>query len=253
MPTPIPPCCLKSFPWTGTPTGTETSLSSLPTYTTGTNRRSALLFIPDLLGWRFPNARLLADAFAAEANLTVFMPDFFAGEELDRDAILEGRWGDLDLLDFSERNARGVREGAVVAAARELRARFERVGAVGYCYGGWAVLRLGAREEGGLLDCGVVGHPSWVVEGDFDGFGNVPLQILAPEVDGQFTDELKGYAFRKLVLEKKGDDGVPVDWVHYPGVAHGCLTKGDENVKGEREAMVKGKDAAVGWLKQWLS
>ena len=54
-------------------------------------------------------------------------------------------------------------------------------------------------------------------------------------------------------MERKGDEGVPVDWVHFPGVEHGCLTKGDEKVKGEREAMVKGKDAAVGWFRQYLS
>ena len=54
-------------------------------------------------------------------------------------------------------------------------------------------------------------------------------------------------------MERKGDEGVPVDWVHFPGVEHGCLTKGDENVKGEREAMVKGKDATVGWFRQYLS
>jgi hypothetical protein len=55
------------------------------------------------------------------------------------------------------------------------------------------------------------------------------------------------------VLERKGDDGVPFEWVHFLGVAHGCLTKGDEKVKGEREAMVRGKDAVVGWFRQWLS
>ena len=41
-------------------------------------------------------------------------------------------------------------------------------------------------------------------------------------------------------------------YVHFPGVAHGCLTKGDEKVEGEREAMAKGKDDAVRWFKLWL-
>ena len=46
---------------------------------------------------------------------------------------------------------------------------------------------------------------------------------------------------------------MPVEWVHFPGVAHACLTKGDERIKGERDAMVRGKDEAVGWFRQWLS
>jgi hypothetical protein len=54
-------------------------------------------------------------------------------------------------------------------------------------------------------------------------------------------------------MERKGDDGVEVDWVHFPGQVHGCMTKGDENTKGERAAMIRGKDSAVGWFRQWLS
>ncbi len=38
-----------------------------------------------------------------------------------------------------------------------------------------------------------------------------------------------------------------------PGVAHGCLTKGNAEVEGEREAMLRGKNAAVWWLKLHLS
>jgi len=30
------------------------------------------------------------------------------------------------------------------------------------------------------------------------------------------------------------------------------LTKGDEGIEGEREAMVRGKDGAVGWFREWL-
>lgn len=79
------------------------------------------------------------------------MPDFFGGEVLDRDALLEGRWGDIDIKGFAERNARSVRETEIFSATRELRGRFERVGAVGYCYGGWGLMvRVGGecnREE----------------------------------------------------------------------------------------------------------
>ena len=54
-------------------------------------------------------------------------------------------------------------------------------------------------------------------------------------------------------MERQGKDGVSAEWVHFPGVAHGCLTKGDEMVQGEREAMIRGKDSAVAWFKQWLA
>jgi dienelactone hydrolase len=210
-------CCLKSFDWNGSPTGHVSTLASLPTYITGSNASAAVLYIHDALGWEFVNARFLADHFAREANVTVYMPDFFGGEVLDAVAIKEGRWADLDMKGFSARNARDVREPEIMAVARELRARYKKLGTVGYCFGGWAVLvsywkpidvhacvdveqRLGAKEhDPPLVDCVVCAHPSWATNDDIDGYGSVPVMFLAPEKDSMFPDEMKEYAFRKLV------------------------------------------------------
>jgi dienelactone hydrolase len=133
-------CCLKHFSWSGTPSGTESTLAGNPTYITGSNPHAAILYVHDALGWQFSNARLLADHFAQEANATVYMPDFFGGEVLDQAAILEGRFGDIDMAGFAARNAREVREPEIFACARELRGKYAKLGTVGYCYGGWAVM-----------------------------------------------------------------------------------------------------------------
>lgn len=143
------PCCINHFTWDGTPSGSKSNLADLPTYITGSNSHSAVLYVHDALGWNFSNARLLADHFAKEADVTVYMPDFFGGESLDETAVLEGRWGDLDMPGFSKRNARSVREPEIFACARELRGKYERVGCVGYCFGGWAVMASACiRDEG---------------------------------------------------------------------------------------------------------
>ncbi|KAL6706248.1 hypothetical protein ACN47E_005983 [Coniothyrium glycines] len=247
-PNTVQPCCLTSFQWDGTPCGSETSLANLPTYVVGTNSHAAVLIVHDALGWTFKNTRLLADHYAREANVTVYMPDFFGGERIDAEAIIAGRWKDLDLEGFRKRNAREIREPQIFAAATALREQgYRKIGAVGYCFGGWAVLRL-AHSQNPLADCICVAHPSWTTAADFDHVG-VPIQILAPEVDAMFSDDLKAYVFHKLVCEKKT---VPTEYIHFPGVAHGCMTKGDENVKGEREAMAKGKDDTVRWFRLWL-
>ncbi|KAH7349036.1 alpha/beta-hydrolase [Pyrenochaeta sp. MPI-SDFR-AT-0127] len=246
-------CCLKNFAWDGTPTGHETTLSTNPTYVTGTNPTAAVLYVHDALGWKFGNARLLADHIAREANVTVYMPDFFGGEELDKSAILQGRFQDLDIVGFTTRNSREIREPEIFACAKALKDMgHHKIGAMGYCYGGWGVLRLAAPQpplHTPLVDAIVCAHPSWVTKADIDDVAT-PIQFLAPENDDYFPPELKLYAFQKLVLEKKS---VPVEWVHFPGVAHGCLTKGDEKVEGEREAMAKGKDSVVNWFRQWLT
>lgn len=199
------PCCLRHFSWTGTPTGTESTLASLPTYISHPNSSSppdskaAVLYVHDALGWTFPNARLLCDHFAREANVTVYMPDFFGREVLDREKVLAGKWAELDMEGFQARNARAIREPEILAAARELREKYAKLGAVGYCFGGWAVLRLGAEK---LVDCVVCAHPSWVTKDDIDNYSTVPLQFLCPEVDSQFSDDLKFHAFQKLVSRR---------------------------------------------------
>jgi dienelactone hydrolase len=70
---------------------------------------------------------------------------------------------------------------------------------------------------------------------------------LAPEHDSVYTAELKRHTFDTL-----SKLGVPFDYQHYPGVEHGCFTRGDSNKTGEREAMTRGKIAAVSWFTQWL-
>ena len=93
-----------------------------------------------------------------------------------------------------------TREPEIFAAAKELRAKYEKLGTVGYCFGGWAVLRLGAKEhEKPLVDCVVCAHPSWATKDDIDNYANAPIQFLCPEVDNQFPDDLKLHAFQELV------------------------------------------------------
>lgn len=240
-------CCLKGFKWEGTPTGCIDKLANINTYITGSNPDIAVLLIHDLLGWTFPNIRLLADHYASETNATVYVPDFFDGEVLPFKPICAGNWHLVDVAGFMKKNSRAIREPLIFECARALRATHKKVGAVGFCYGGWAVFRLGAKEhQPPLVDCITAGHPSLLTKRDIDEVA-VPVQILAPEMDPVFTAELKMHTFE--TIQKLG---VPFDYRHFPGVEHACFVRGDPEKGGEREAMATGKDAAVGWLRGLL-
>lgn len=214
-----PSCCLLGTAWTasGTPTGRIGTLASKNAYIADADRTRAVLPIPDLLGWSFPNTRLLADAYAASAACTVYIPDFFDGEVLSFAPVLQDRWDELDVPDFVQRNGRDVREPEIFACARALKGEegFERVGVVGFCYGGWAAFTLGARafNDGGerLVDCVSVGNPSLLTEEDVDGVG-VPVQVLAPEHDPVYKVEL-----RKRTFEVGLRAGVPFEYQHFSG------------------------------------
>ncbi|KAK8079526.1 hypothetical protein PG997_007344 [Apiospora hydei] len=235
-------CCTKGFEWEGTPTGTEAKLGNNDTYITGNSPDVAVLLVHDLYGWKFPNVRLLADHWAREANATVYVPDFFGGEAVDLSLLEANRW---DLIrPFIAKNTREIREPEIFACARALRQaplNYKKVGAAGYCFGGWACFRLAAKEhDPPLVDC---------ISEDVDGVAGaaVPIQILAPEKDPAFSPEMKLHTFQKLQ-----ELGAPFDYHHFPGVEHACFIRGDTNKEGERAAMARGKNAAADWFKQWL-
>jgi dienelactone hydrolase len=157
---------------------------------------------------------------------------------------------------FLKRNSREKREPEIFACAHALHSLgFEKLGAVGFCFGGWACFRLAAESSvllngAPLIDVISVGNPSLLTKEDVDGLKDgsvVKVQILAPEKDPVFTEELKRYTFERF-LEKR----IAFDWRAFPGVVHGSLVRGGEDHVGERDAMVKAKDAVVRWMREGL-
>ena len=68
-------CCFSGFSWGGKPTGREVTVADRATYVAGSNQDAAIILIHDVFGWTFGNLRLLADHFAAEVGVTVYLPD----------------------------------------------------------------------------------------------------------------------------------------------------------------------------------
>jgi dienelactone hydrolase len=173
-------CCLKGFEWEDTAAGRVDKLAKSDTYIAGDNPDSAVLFVHDLLGWSFPNVRLLADHYARDANVTVYVPDFFGGDVIEWEPVLRGNWQQVDVPAFMKKNSRDIREPEIFQCARALRAKYKKVRAVGFCYGGWAVFRLGTKEhQPPLVDCITAGHPSLLTKEDIDQVA-VPVATFGP-------------------------------------------------------------------------
>ena len=151
---------------------------------------------------------------------------------------------------MQQRHGKEQRRDSIFATAREIRKNHGRVGAIGFCYGGWAVFQLGATEhnppENPLVDCISTPHPSWLSREEIQAVG-VPVQIQAPEFDPAFTPELKEFANKTIPTL-----GVPYEYAYFPGVAHGFAVKVDLKDKKGRAAMRRGMAAAVYWFRLWL-
>jgi len=246
----IDDCCKSGFKWEGTPIGHEGTLANNQAYITGTNKSAAVLLIHDIFGWTLPNLRLLADHFAKEANCTCYLVDFFGGEVIPEEKIDEGladpaKMKLLDLPGFIGRNSKEIRSPEIFACAKALRASYKKVGAIGYCYGGWACFRLAAKGEN-LLDCVSIAHPSLLEKSEIDTLG-VPAQIIAPETDSQLTPELKEYC-NKVIPGL----GIPYQYDYYPGLVHGFAAKGDQNDPKQKAGLERAKNSAVTWFNEYL-
>ncbi|KAI0535570.1 dienelactone hydrolase [Xylaria digitata] len=242
-------CCLKTFTWGGTPTGMEARLANSGCYITGHNKETAILLVHDILGWKYPNVRLIADHLAREVNATIYVPDFFGGWVVDWKAVEEDRWSGIDLDSITKNQSREIRGPEIIACARAIKVElgFRRLGALGYCYGGWAVCHLASKEEEiTLVDAISMAHPSWLVKEDIDNI-TVPFQVLAPENDPSYTPELKGHTFQAAL-----GLNVPFNYQHFPGIVHGALVRGNEEVEDEREAMERAKNVIVAWFRRYL-
>jgi dienelactone hydrolase len=239
-------CCYQGFEWEGSPTGQTAKLANKDVYIASDSSASdiAILFVADMFGWTFRNNRLLADHIAREVGATVYVPDFFAGEVIDAELLINDQWDKIDVAGFGYRNRREVREPEIFECAKALKQQYKKLGAVGYCYGGWAAFRLGGAAK--LVDVVSVGHPSLLTKEDIDAV-TVPVQVLAPEFDLVYTAELKLHTFQTVPTL-----GVPLDYQHFPGMVHACLVRGDERKPGERAAMIRGKNALVAWQTQFL-
>jgi dienelactone hydrolase len=116
---------------------------------------------------------------------------------VNRDYAFAGRFDKIDLKGFIAKSSREIREPEIFACAKALKDAGNKVAAIGFCYGGWAVFRLGAKEHNPpFVDCISAGHPSLLTKQDIDEVA-VPVQLLAPEFDHVFTPEFKSYAFEK--------------------------------------------------------
>ncbi|KAM0193495.1 hypothetical protein ACHAPI_007564 [Fusarium lateritium] len=241
------PCddCKTGFQWNGTPIGKESTLNGATAYVTGDSTDTAILVLTDFFGHTLPNIRILADHYAKEVNATVYVPDIFGGEFVHPDALSDPEKAkSFNMGAFLGRNTKEIRWPEIKAAAQTLKSQYSKVAAIGFCYGGWAAFRLAADPS--LIDAVSVAHPSGLEKHEINEV-KVPVQILAPENDHEYTEELKSYTFE--ILPKTG---VQWEYVHFPELGHGFASRGNPNDQKQKNGLERAKRCAVHFFNEYL-
>jgi dienelactone hydrolase len=145
---------------------------------------------------------------------------------------------------FLGRNSKEIRWPEIKQHAQTLKSQYKKVAAIGFCYGGWACLKLAAEPS--LIDAISIAHPSLVEKSDVERV-KVPVQVIAPENDFAFTEELK-----KVTLETLPKTGVPWEYIYFPGLSHGFAARGDPSNQQQKDGLERAKRSAVNFFNEFL-
>lgn len=152
----------------------------------------------------------------------------------------------IDMPRCISRNSKETREPELVRFATQLRSQYNRVGAIRFCWGGWAVFNLGARSNNGFVNCISTAHPSLLEETEVEQVG-VPVQILAPENDFMSSPEITAFVNRVIPSL-----GVAYDYQHFSGAEHWFGTRDEINSR-ECSAVVLAYGIIIDWSQLWLN
>jgi len=147
----------------GVPVGRMHNISGINMYISyppGRNTSSkALLYVTDIFGVPLLQNQLLADSLAANDYLVV-MPDLFKGDAIS----VEEQEAGLNLTEWRALHPTPEIDSIINTTIAYMRSELdvERIGGLGFCFGGKYVPRFLTASGG--LDLGFVAHPSSLTE-----------------------------------------------------------------------------------------
>lgn len=233
-------------------------VSTYIAYPPDRSTKNAILFLTDGNGHRFINAHLMADQFAARGFLVV-MPDLFHGDPIPVD-----HGPDFDIMGWYNQHLPDKVDPIVNAILGEMRTTLgcQRVGAVGYCFGGKYVCRY---LKAGKLNAGFVAHPTMVTVEELEGVEG-PLSIAAASelsrtvyfltllmlTNGQVVDPVFTTANRHESEGILARVGVPFQINLFSDVEHGFAVRCDPAEPRQRFAKESVFEQAVAWFDRYV-
>lgn len=265
----------------GQPVGQEELLHGLNTYIIGnrTSPRGIVVMYSDIFGLELPNNKLIADAIAKSGEWLVYLPDFFKGDPVQL------KLADLLIPVNAEQQSSLCKYTGLLASApsfimwmtrhkaaptdkicmdflqslRRATPKSQKVGMVGFCWGGKYAIRAGLRDnmidiDGAkvpLVDAVVALHPSHVNLPDDVASLAVPVSFGWGQEDTAVSIEMKGKI--EKIHSSSGTTVVPVmeHKVYTPG-RHGFAVRGNPDDPRERACLEDSITQILTWFGKWL-
>ncbi|KAF2796363.1 alpha/beta-hydrolase [Melanomma pulvis-pyrius CBS 109.77] len=230
----------------GTPAGEFKNISGIQTYHSypkdkSANTSTAILFVSDIYGVPLLQNKLLADSLARAGYLVIF-PDLFKGDAVP----VSSPEGTLNLTEWRTRHPAAEIDSIIASTITYIRSELgvQRIGGVGYCFGGKYVPRFLAQGKG--IDVGFIAHPSGLEATEIQNIAG-PISIAAGELDGAFNSTLRRNA--EDILTTKN---ATYQTALYSGAPHGFAVRVDLNIPRQKYAKESSFVQAVRWFDAWL-
>nr|XP_044995273.1 carboxymethylenebutenolidase homolog [Jaculus jaculus]XP_044995275.1 carboxymethylenebutenolidase homolog [Jaculus jaculus] len=202
----------------------------------------AVIVIQDIFGWKLPNTRYMVDMIARN-GYTAILPDFFVGQEPWDPAA---DWSTFPKW-LETRNARKInREVDAVLRFLKQQCHAQKIGTVGFCWGGAAVhhamvtypeLRAGVSLYGIIKDTE-----------DWYGLKNPTLFIFA-ENDSLIPLEQVSLLNQKLKEQCKVDYQIKT----FSGQTHGFVHRKKENCSpADKPYIDEARRNLIEWLNKYI-
>ncbi|KAM0747809.1 alpha/beta-hydrolase [Meredithblackwellia eburnea MCA 4105] len=242
-------CCVQGYFHSGVAVGKETVVAGLPAYVSGPEEsKKAVLIISDVYGYKLNNIRVLADHYASDANVRVFVPDFFGGAAAPTDPEGRAKWfANIELFKVEHSPHDPKHLAKVEEVIAEIRKTHSSIAAMSFCWGAPAALHLSAK---GLVECTGVAHPTETEVKHYTA-SEKPTLVLCAATDHMFPPVLRNKveeAMEVRALEAR----IWSKFVLYPGTVHGFASRGDEKDDFTATAMADAKATAVAFFNQFL-
>ncbi|PPQ81617.1 hypothetical protein CVT25_013592 [Psilocybe cyanescens] len=126
--------------------------------------------------------------------------------------------------------------------------QYEKLGIVGYCFGGAATVRFASTD---LVDAAVICHPASFPTREAEVI-RVPTSWACAEVD-IFWPHSKRLQVEAILASKKGKETyTEYEFKDYPGTAHGFAARPNLNLPEVKDAYEQAFEQTVEWFKKTL-
>ncbi|KAF8632410.1 hypothetical protein AX17_004851 [Amanita inopinata Kibby_2008] len=262
------PDCINGGTLSGDPIGTiSTQNAYFSPAPNGSPSKRAVLLLTDVFGLSLKNPKIIADHLAKRLECDVWIPDYFNGNPIfDHKALgpagpagLKRTW--MDWLKFLLavvpripvylQNRPSVIDAYLdkfISVIREEKG-YEKIGAVGYCFGGSAAIRLAPT---GYIQSVVICHPGRFSLEQAKEI-KIPTAWLCAEEDAFFKDSLRDQVEALYASRKNTNEYVSYEFVIYKGTTHGFACRPDLSYEDLKQAYEKSLEDTAVWFEKTLS